>query len=347
MPKLLQFYKKIGAVALIFVFSVFFGSYTQAEAIGDQLASSTEQISSSTTESILLDESPWGEEEYEKSEPIIRVGIYKTDKKVQFISPFIYDVVAGEEVLGTLGENELASLSYKDKIYYISSNSLNTSTSTYFRLIPRDPKNYFSIFNLDRHLVTRSQMNFATFRGSMEYRFAPKSAMPYVINELLLEDYVSGIGETSNGAPEEYIKALQIAARSYAYSNIGPPPTENRMFDVYASTVDQLYLGYNFEQFSPRIALFTVATRGMMVTYKDEPVVTYYYSRSNGKTKTKKGVPWLKSVVCKYDKGWRQLGHGYGMSNRDAAARAKKDKWNYDKILTYYYSGTEIKKIYD
>jgi peptidoglycan hydrolase-like amidase len=190
-------------------------------------------------------------------------------------------------------------------------------------------------------------MNFASFRGVLEYRYAPKSKMPYLINELLLENYVSGVGETSNGAPEEYIKALQIAARTYAYTNIGPKPTDDRMFDVYASTVDQLYLGYNFEQFNPKIDFYTAGTRGMMVTYKNKPVTTYYYSRSNGKTKTKKGVPWLKSVVCKYDKGMRQLGHGYGMSNRDAAMRAKKDKWSYEKILTYYYSGTEVQKIYE
>lgn len=280
-------------------------------------------------------------------EPLIRVGIYKTDKKVQFVSPFSYTLNSGGNDRGVLPENEMATLSYLDGVYTFQSDSLTVTSSDFLRLVPGDLDDYYSILNLDRHLITRSQMNFNSFRGGLEYRFAPKSGVPYIINELLLENYVAGIGETSNGAPEEYIKALQIAARTYAYMNIGKaPPSIDRMFDVYASTIDQLYLGYNFESFSPRIAFFTGGTRGMMVTYKDNPVTTYYFSRSNGRTKTKKGMPWLKSVKAKYDQGRRMLGHGYGMSNHDAALRAQKDKWGYEKILTYYYSGTKVDKMY-
>lgn len=281
------------------------------------------------------------------SEPMIRVGFHKTDKKVQFVSPFSYTLNSGGNDLGVLPESELATLTYANGIYSFVSNSLTVTSSDYLRLVPGDLENYYSILNLDRHLVTRSHMNFNAFRGSLEYRFAPKSGVPYLVDELLLENYVAGIGETSNGAPEEYIKALQIAARTYAYMNISKaPPTIDRMFDVYASTNDQLYLGYNFESASPRIAFFTGGTRGMMVTYKDNPVTTYYFSRSNGSTKAKKGSPWLKSVKAKYDQGRKMLGHGYGMSNHDAAMRASKDKWDYEKILTYYYSGTKINKMY-
>lgn len=280
-------------------------------------------------------------------EPIIRVGIYKTDKRVLFVSPYAYTLNSGGVDLGVLPENEQAILTYADGVYSFQSDSLTVTSSDYLRLVPEDLENYYSISNLDRHLVSRSQMNFNAFRGGLEYRFAPKSGIPYIIDELLLENYVAGIAETSNGAPQEYIKALQIAARTYAYMNISKlPPSTDRMFDVYASTNDQLYLGYNFESFSPRIAFFTGGTRGMMVTYKDNPITTYYFSRSNGWTKAKKGVPWLKSVKAKYDRGYRKLGHGYGMSNHDAVLRALKDKWSYEKILTYYYNGTNVEKMY-
>ncbi|MFA6105670.1 MAG: SpoIID/LytB domain-containing protein [Patescibacteria group bacterium] len=324
------------AIFGLFVFSL------AAQAQVTDVVSST--IATTTTEEATS--SPW-DEAPAVVEPTIRVGIYKTDKKVLFMSPYSYEVISNEQSLGLVEEGKLVTLSYDNGVYSIVTDSFSTTSIYFIRLISHDADSYFSIMNLDRHLIGRSQLNFATFRGDLEYRYAPKSEIPYVINELLLENYVAGIAETSNGAPDEYIKALQIAARTYAYMNIGPAPSEKRMFDVYASTVDQLYLGYNFEQFSPRIALFTAATRGQMVTYRDKPVTTYYYSRSNGKTKTKPGVPWLKSVACKYDKGWRQLGHGYGMSNRDAAARARIDKWKYEKILNYYYSGTKVQKLYE
>lgn len=287
-------------------------------------------------------------EEVHIPEPKIRVGIYKTDKKVIFTAPTQYILFGGDADLGIIPENEVATITYLKGVYSFSSPSITVTSSEYFRLVPGDLSEYFTLVNLDRRLNARSQLSFNTYRGIFEYRYSPKSKMPYIINELLLENYVAGIAETSNGAPEEYIKALQIAARSYAYANISSePPSEKRMFDVYANTNDQLYLGYNFESFSPKIAFFTAGTRGLMVTYNGKVVPTYYFSRSNGQTKTRKSQPWLKSVIAKYDKGKGQLGHGYGMSNQDAAARAKKDGWTYDKILKYYYSDVEIKKIFD
>lgn len=278
-------------------------------------------------------------------EPTIRVGIYKTDQKVMFVSPFPYTVESNDVDLGVIPENEVVTITYATGTYAIASDSLSTSSTDFIRFVPEDDTDYFSIMNLDRHLVTRSQLNFNAFRGIMEYRYSPLSGQPFVINELLLDNYVAGVGETSNGAPEEYIKALQIAARSYAYEHVGPV-TSKHLYDVHASTVDQLYLGYNFESFSPRIAFFTAGTRGLMVTYNDQPITAYYFSRSSGYTKTKKGVPWLKAVKAKYDKGKSRLGHGYGMSNHDAVLRAMKDGWQYDKILKYYYTGTAVQKFY-
>ena len=120
------------------------------------------------------------------------------------------------------------------------------------------------------------------------------------------------------------------------------------MFDVYPTTVDQIYLGYNSELFMPNVAQAALDTAGEMVTYKGDPVPTPYFSHSDGKTRNwkKPGRPWLKSVKAVYDKGLKMYGHGFGMSNRDAEKHAKKDGWTYDQILKYYYSDTEVEKVY-
>lgn len=333
-------------IYLILVSFSFLAFGAEAEEDFFPSATSTANYFTSSTE-VITSTIPLSDSKTYIEEPRIRVGIYKTEKKVIFTSPYPYTLISGGVDLGVLPENEVATLAYEKGVYSFNSISLTATSSAYFRLVPADLSEYFTIVNLERRLNTRSQLSFNTYRGIFEYWYSPKSKMPYIINELLLENYVAGIAETSNGAPEEYIKALQIAARTYAYSNIGSaPPSEKRMFDVYASTVDQLYLGYNFESFSPRIAFYSAGTRGLMVTYKGKVVPTYYFSRSNGKTKTRTSQPWLKSVVAKYDKGKSLLGHGYGMSNQDAAARAKNDGWTYDKILRYYYSGVEIEKLY-
>ena len=160
------------------------------------------------------------------------------------------------------------------------------------------------------------------------------------------------ITETHDSAPTEYIKALLIAARSYAYFHLRHDAQNEKLFDVYSSTVDQLYLGYHAELSMPRVAQMQRETYGQMVTYHNEPVITPYSSRTNGMTRGWKQAwggtdkPWLVPVEALYDKGKKRNGHGVGMSNNDAILRAKNDGWSYSRILEYYYSGTHVEKIY-
>lgn len=283
------------------------------------------------------------------SEPIIRIGLYKINETVKFVSDFSYEVWSGGMSRAVIAAGATTTLSYKNGIYTLKSDGLEFGLSDYLRLVPQDSSNFFTLVNYNRPVKGRKKINFNVYRGTLEYRYSPKSKQAYIINELPLDFYTAGVAETYDSAPVEYIKALMVAARSYAYANISKnQPTEKRMFDVYATTVDQIYLGYNSELFMPNVTTAANDTAGQMVTYKGNPVTTPYFSHSNGQTKSWKGKdrPWLKSVVAKYDKGKKMLGHGVGMSNNDAMKRASKDKWTYDQILQYYYTSTTVEKIY-
>ncbi len=288
-----------------------------------------------------------------KPSPTIRVGLYKIKDAVTFTSEFPYEVYSGEKYQGRLPKSEEATLAYTNGRYNFKSENLFFGSEGYIRLVPEDAENFFTITSYYRPVAGRKKINFNAYRGALEFRYSPKSRASYIINELPLDAYVAGIAESANDAPAEYLKALLIAARSYAYSHISKlPPTEKRMFDVYATTVDQLYLGYNSEGYMPQVALAAAATAGEMVTYQGNPVVTPYFSHSNGQTKNWKNTPggadrpWLQSVPAVYDKGKKMSGHGIGMSNRDAMQHAKKDGWTYEEILKYYYTGVEVEKIY-
>lgn len=286
------------------------------------------------------------------SEPNIRVGLKKTRDVISFVSEQNYQIFSKGEFVAILPADEKAKISYKNGIYFFKSESLDLESKTFWRFEPVD---FESIFNIPgcKLSYTGRKIEYCAYRGILEYRYSPKSGMPYLINELPLEDYMKGIAETDNNSAEGYIKAVLVAARSYAYKNISPvPATDKRMFDVYATTQDQLYLGYTSEQKIPRVAQFAQDTAGEMVTYDSKVVTTPYSSRSGGATKNwknSKGIndrPWLKSVECVYDKGKKKAGHGLGMSTYDALMRATKDNWNYVKLLTYYYSDTQVEKIY-
>lgn len=305
-------------------------------------------VSSGSLESVLQSEEVSSQEVNLIDEPIIRVGLYKTSETITFKSEFSYAVWSGDVLRGTILPGEVVQLSYKKGSYLLKSSSLEFGSTDYFRLIPEDKAHFFSLTSYTRLVAGRNKINFNVYRGALEYRYSPKSNLPYIINELPLDLYVKGIAETHDDAPTEYVKALSVAARSYAYALISKkPPTEKRMFDVYATTVDQLYLGYNSELFMPKFVSAALATSGELVTYNNNPVITFYFSRSSGNTKSGgKDRPWLKSVVATYDKGKKMLGHGIGMSNSDAQQRAAKDGWNYQQILEYYYSGTNVEKIF-
>ncbi len=283
------------------------------------------------------------------AEPIIRVGLYKTNEAVKFVSDFSYEVWSGEKLRGVIAAGQTTTLSYKNGQYSIKGAGMEFSLFDYFRLIPQEPSIFFTLVSYQRPVAGRKKINFNVYRGTLEFRYSPKSKQSYIINELPLDYYTAGVAETHDSAPIEYIKALMVAVRSYAYSHISKnPPTEKRMFDVYATTVDQIYLGYNSELFMPNVTAAANDTAGQMVTYKGNPVPTPYFSHSNGNTKNwkTKDRPWLKSVIAKYDKGKKMYGHGMGMSNNDAIKRAQKDGWTYDQILQYYYTSTTIEKIY-
>ncbi len=282
----------------------------------------------------------------------IRVDLMSTKDMIKFKSGVDYTIYSGSEVVGLIAAGEECRISYKKGKYYLTSKNIDLVSDNFWRLEPVEAGGVFEIVGCKRTVTGRKAV-FCTYRGIFEYRYGIKSKIPFLINELPLEDYMKGIAETDNNSAEGYMKAVLVAARSYAYKNISfLPPTEKRLFDVYASTQDQLYLGYNSEIIMPRVAQFAQETAGEMVTYDGSVVTTPYFTHTNGSTKTWKNYngkndrPWLVSVKCIYDKYKKMYGHGVGMSTHDALMRATKDDWVYVQLLKYYYSGTEVEKIY-
>lgn len=288
------------------------------------------------------------------AEPLLEIGLYKAVEPVKFQSPYNYKVYSGDEFKGILPAGEMAVLSYAGGFYTFASQSLQFYGSLHIRLAPDDPSYYFTILNYKRVVSWKGgNTNFNAYRGGLNYEYSPKSDAVFAVNEISMDLYVAGIGETSNGAHIEYIKAILVAARSYAYYHLNNGVAEDkRTFDVYATTADQIYLGYNSEVLMPRVAEAARSTRGEMVTYQGTPVITPYFGHSDGRTRTWKQVwggtdkPWLQSVKCKYDVGRAMFGHGVGMSALDASGRAEHDGESYKELLKYYYTDTEVERIY-
>ena len=140
-------------------------------------------------------------------------------------------------------------------------------------------------------------VNRMRFRGELE--FLRISNGMQVINEVELEDYVSGIlgREVYPDWHPEMLKAQAVVARSYALHQRAE--AGDQAFDVEAGTGSQVYGGVSAE--TPAIRAAVEATRGEYLAYARRPILAVYHSASGGQTASSEEVwgralPYLVSL---------------------------------------------------
>lgn len=189
------------------------------------------------------------------------------------------------------------------------------------------------------------------YRGVLEVREDDEAII--VINELPLEHYLQGLAEEPNDEEYEKIKAIIIAARSYALHYMTDaekfPGKPYNLSDDPATS--QKYNGYSFEKRAPNVVKAVQETAGEVVYYDGKLAKTPYFSRSDGKsTKSAKDVwNWdagflvpVSDSYCDSDEFW---GHGVGLSGCGAKGMAEAG-YTYKQILKHYYTDIEIKDLY-
>jgi SpoIID/LytB domain protein len=164
------------------------------------------------------------------------------------------------------------------------------------------------------------------YRGSLVFRRGAIGSV-LAINSLSLELYVRGVisAESPSSWPADALRAQAVAARTYAITtNAGG----SSGFDQYADTRSQMYRGVAAERPSTDDA--QRATEGEIVTYNGNPVVTFFFSTSGGRTENVENSfigsvakPWLKSVDDPYDDASPKHKWTIRMSLKVAAARLR------------------------
>ena len=139
-------------------------------------------------------------------------------------------------------------------------------------------------------------------------------------NELLeipLEEYVIGVvgGEMPASFEEEALKAQAIASRTYVIKHL-----ENK--DTITSTIsDQVYLSNdelrtkwkdNYDKYYNKIKEAVLSTKDKIITYNNEPIKAYYYSKSNGYTESSLNVfneqnDYLNIIASPFEKDIEQI----------------------------------------
>jgi peptidoglycan hydrolase-like amidase len=288
--------------------------------------------------------------------PLIRVGLFSTTDQILITANGNYKIVdQNKSVLANVssGMTTTVSFNFSTRTYTFSANGQSLATSSYLRLEPENQGTVFEITSLSQIPEWNKTLNFNKFLGALEVRYSPATNKLWVINELQLEYYLKGLAETSNGSPIEYQKTMVTAARTYAMYHYNRGTKHAAEYYTVDATYDQVYRGYGSQLKQTQVGEAVEATKGMVVTYNGEVVVTPYYSYSDGRTRNWTEVwggpakPWCVSVKepDNYDKT-TMWGHGVGLSAHGALHLAYYYNYTYDNILKYYYTGIEVKKIY-
>lgn len=126
-----------------------------------------------------------------------------------------------------------------------------------------------------------------------------------VINHVELEEYVKGVvpSEMHSAWHPEALKVQAILARTYVVYQHAMNGTHD--YDVVSGTQDQVYRGR--QGVDQRIEAAVEATRGLVVTYQNAPILAAFSSTAAGLTEDamnvwSKDLPYLKGVDCPFDR---------------------------------------------
>lgn len=142
-------------------------------------------------------------------------------------------------------------------------------------------------------------VNGVYYRGIISLARIPGSDMT-VRNTVGIESYLYSVigSEMYPSWHVEALKAQAVAARSYAYLNLGKNLAKYG-FDITDTTLDQAYKGIAQETENVRAAVD--GTRGLVAFSEGEPVSLYYYASNNGHTESNESL-W-GSVPVSYLRG--------------------------------------------
>ena len=151
------------------------------------------------------------------------------------------------------------------------------------------------------------------YRGSVHLYRRPGGKL-MAVNVLPLEEYVASVVDSEMPAAflPEARKAQAVVARTYALYQMGQA-SRDTLFDVYADTRSQKYLGFQYRGPGDRLLAGESAasrqiadeTRGMVCTYAGRLFCTYYSAVCGGHTLRgtelfDDAVPAVAAVPCDY-----------------------------------------------
>jgi hypothetical protein len=288
------------------------------------------------------------------TEPTIRVGILIVDSEVnnqvKISCASDWALMGGDGgLLSQMKAGQAITAFYKKGRYWYDRGLGMEKTDTYLRFVPDEANAVCTVLNWDRSVTRGSDRPYNAYRNVLELHYNGAKNRTWLINELPMEYYLRGLGETSNVSPAEFQKALVTVARTYAlYLWERDTKHADEYFNLSGYADDQVYRGYDQEAASPNIVSAVTGTHGDTVTSQGKTAITPYFSSSDGHTRSWSDVwggdvPYVigKPAPCDAENHRRLRGHGVGLSASEALCMANQGS-TWDQIIHYFYTGVDI-----
>jgi len=198
------------------------------------------------------------------------------------------------------------------------------------------------------------------FLGNVRIKYSPVSKKCWVINELKIEDYVSGVAEVSDDLSGEYLDMMAVVIRTYAMFYVdGGGKHAGESFDLKNSLDgnggDQVYKGYGFASRAQNFSFAVQRTAGQVVLFDNKPILAAYSSDSGGVSKDAREI-WTASYYADKPYLWGGVSdpsttvhnpilvsasHGVGISNIGAREMINAGS-SWEEVVGYYYSGVVV-----
>jgi len=272
----------------------------------------------------------------------VRVGVTKLDK--------------GEIIKVSATQN------YKKKIG--QSKAQEMIAEKMYDILPEDNSDGLKLFSLSGNIVFNVLIKDErhSFTGNIEILpvKTEQNTEYWLVNELLLEDYLQGLRLIGDISEMNALKSLAIASRSYAlyYIELGGR-YRDLPFHIMKKEHNMYYEGFEANKNNVDFSRAVDETRGIIIFYEKTPALAIYSDDTCGISKRASQV--LGSFYKKFfylnggihdPAGTKHLencsdstGHGIGMSLVGAQVLASR-RDNYVEILKYYYPSTNINKLY-
>ncbi|PJE76993.1 hypothetical protein COV05_02280 [Candidatus Uhrbacteria bacterium CG10_big_fil_rev_8_21_14_0_10_48_16] len=288
-------------------------------------------------------------------EPILRIGLLTIDEETDWVTEISCDTTwklmdSEDGLLGVMEKDEVVRAFYKNQRYYFNRGRGIEETYKFLRFVPDEEDAICTIENFDRRETRGAAYAFNQFRDTLELQYIPYKDEVWVINELPIEEYLYGLGETSNYSHSEFKKTLLTIARTYGLYHWERNSKHKGYFHMNAYADDQVYFGYGYEVVHPLIKEAVEQTRGVTVSYEGRTAITPYFSRSDGRTRSWSEVwggtvAWLigKPAPCDAERGYSLWGHGVGLGATEALCMANNGS-DWEEILHYFYTDVDLTK---